>query len=84
MEPIEPVTLVDKGLGNTAYLVDLGEGRALVVDVSRDLQTVAAAAGRAGLRIAYAADTHLHADFLSRGAAAFRARRRPDPGLGGR
>lgn len=61
----EVVTLVDEGLGNTAYLVDLGDGRALAVDVSRDLRTVRAAAQARGLRIAFAADTHLHADFLS-------------------
>jgi glyoxylase-like metal-dependent hydrolase (beta-lactamase superfamily II) len=40
-------------LGNTAYLVDLGDGRALAVDVSRDLRALRAAAGRRGLRIAY-------------------------------
>jgi glyoxylase-like metal-dependent hydrolase (beta-lactamase superfamily II)/rhodanese-related sulfurtransferase len=57
--------LVDEGLGNSAYLVDLGDGRALAVDVSRDLRALHAAAGRRGLRVAFAADTHLHADFLS-------------------
>jgi glyoxylase-like metal-dependent hydrolase (beta-lactamase superfamily II)/rhodanese-related sulfurtransferase len=59
------VPVVDEGLGNSAYLVDLGGGRALAVDVPRDLRAVRAAAGRHGLRIAFAADTHLHADFLS-------------------
>jgi len=62
---IELVPLVDEGLGNSAYLVDLGDGRALVVDVSRDLRAVHAAAARRGLTVAFAADTHLHADFLS-------------------
>lgn len=57
--------LVDEGLGNSAYLVDLGDGRALVVDVSRDLRSVREAADKRGLRVAFAADTHLHADFLS-------------------
>ncbi len=65
MSGIELVPLVDEGLGNSAYLVDLGDGRALVVDVSRDLRAVHAAAARRGLTIAFAADTHLHADFLS-------------------
>jgi Zn-dependent hydrolases, including glyoxylases len=60
--------VVDEGLGNSAYLVDLGDGRALVVDPPRDLRSVRAAAARCGLRIGFAADTHLHADFLS-GAA---------------
>jgi glyoxylase-like metal-dependent hydrolase (beta-lactamase superfamily II)/rhodanese-related sulfurtransferase len=59
------IPLVDEGLGNSAYLVDLGDGRALAIDVSLDLRPVRAAASRRGLRIAYAADTHLHADFLS-------------------
>ncbi len=59
------VPLVDAGLGNSAYLVDLGDGSALVVDASRDLRAVRRAAQRRGLRIAFAADTHLHADFLS-------------------
>ncbi|MGW4058604.1 MBL fold metallo-hydrolase [Amycolatopsis sp. NPDC004747] len=57
--------LVDDGLGNSAYLVDLGDGRALAMDVSRDLRAVRRAAGRRGLSVAFAADTHLHADFLS-------------------
>lgn len=57
--------LVDEGLGNSAYLVDLGEGGALAVDAPRDLRALRGAAGRAGLRMRYAADTHLHADFLS-------------------
>lgn len=38
--------LVDEGLGNSTYLVDLGDGRALVVDASRDLRAVRAAAAR--------------------------------------
>jgi glyoxylase-like metal-dependent hydrolase (beta-lactamase superfamily II)/rhodanese-related sulfurtransferase len=59
------VALVDEGLGNSAYLLDLGDGRALVVDPPRDLRALRDAATRRGLRIAYAADTHLHADFLS-------------------
>ncbi|WP_369274638.1 rhodanese-like domain-containing protein [Streptomyces sp. R11] len=59
------VPLIDDGLGNSAYLVDLGDGRALAVDVSRDLRAVRAEAERRGLAIAFAADTHLHADFLT-------------------
>ncbi|WP_226962720.1 hypothetical protein [Streptomyces sp. C8S0] len=38
---------------------------ALAVDASRDLRALHAAAERRGLTVAYAADTHLHADFLS-------------------
>jgi len=61
----EVVTVVDKGLGNTSYLVDLGEGRALAVDASRDLRAMREELSARGLRVAFAADTHLHADFLS-------------------
>jgi glyoxylase-like metal-dependent hydrolase (beta-lactamase superfamily II)/rhodanese-related sulfurtransferase len=57
--------LIDEGLGNSAYLVDLGDGRALAVDASRDLRALRAAADARGLTVAFAADTHLHADFLS-------------------
>lgn len=59
------IPLVDEGLGNSAYLVDLGDGRALAVDASRDLRALRAVANRLGLTVAFAADTHLHADFLS-------------------
>ncbi|HET7474991.1 MAG TPA: rhodanese-like domain-containing protein [Dermatophilaceae bacterium] len=63
----QPVLLPirDEGLGNTAYLVDLGDGRALAVDASRDLRALERAAETRGLRVATTADTHLHADFLS-------------------
>lgn len=65
MTGVDLVPLIDEGLGNSAYMVDLGDGRALVVDVSRDLRAVHAAAARRGLTVVFAADTHLHADFLS-------------------
>jgi hydroxyacylglutathione hydrolase len=60
-----PLPIVDEGLGNSSYLVDLGDGRALAVDPFRDPSPYLAAAERAGLRIAFAAETHLHADFVS-------------------
>ncbi|SDU25301.1 MBL fold metallo-hydrolase [Jiangella alkaliphila] len=59
------IPLVDEGLGNSAYVLDLGDGRALAVNASRDLRALYATAGRRGLTVAFAADTHLHADFLS-------------------
>jgi hydroxyacylglutathione hydrolase len=62
---VDIVPLVDEGLGNSAYLLDLGDGRALVVDVSLDLREASHLARRRGLTVAFAADTHLHADFLS-------------------
>ena len=59
------IPLTDEGLGNTAYLAGLGDGRALAVDASRDLRALREAAAKRGLRVAFAADTHLHADFLT-------------------
>src|SRR5215813_10274257 len=59
------IPLVDEGLGNSAYLAELGDGRALAVDASRDLRALRHAASRRGLVVAFAAETHLHADFLS-------------------
>src|SRR6266702_164267 len=63
IHPVHPVT--DEGLGNTAWLVELGDRRALVIDPERDPAPYLAAAERRGLVVAYAAETHLHADFVS-------------------
>jgi len=71
----EIVPLVDEGLGNSSYLVPLGDGRALVVDPRRDPTPYLELAERLNLRIAFAVETHLHADFVSgsRELAAFGA-----------
>lgn len=61
----EIVALVDHGLGNSSYLVDLGDRSALVVDPGRDSGPYLAEAERRGVRITIAAETHLHADFVS-------------------
>jgi hydroxyacylglutathione hydrolase len=63
MPTIHPI--VDEGLGNSAYVVVLGDGRALVVDPARDPTPYLELARWRRLRIAYAAETHLHADFLT-------------------
>ena len=73
MTDVTVLTVLDEGLGNSAYLLDLGDGRALAVDATRDLRALRAEADARGLRIAYAADTHLHADFLT-GALELEAR----------
>ena len=71
----EIVPLVDEGLGNSSYLVSLGDGRALVVDPRRDPTPYLELAERLNLRIVFAVETHLHADFISgsRELAAFGA-----------
>lgn len=60
---IAPV--LDEGLGNQSYVVALGDGRALVVDPSRDPEPYLRIAQRLGLRVRFAVETHLHADFIS-------------------
>lgn len=59
------VSLVDEGLGNSSYLIDLGDGRGLAIDPSRDPGPYLRDAQRLGLEIAFSAETHLHADFVS-------------------
>jgi hydroxyacylglutathione hydrolase len=61
--PIDAV--VDEGLGHSSYLVDLGDGSALIVDPPRFPDAHARAARERGLRIAWTADTHSHADYVS-------------------
>ena len=63
MPAIHPV--VDEGLGNSAYVVELGDGLALVVDPARDPTPYLELARWRRLRIVYAVETHLHADFLT-------------------
>jgi hydroxyacylglutathione hydrolase len=63
MVTIHPV--VDEGLGNSAYVVELGDARALVVDSARDPTPYLELARWRRLKVAYAAETHLHADFLT-------------------
>ena len=57
--------MVDEGLGNSSYLVDLGDRRALVIDPARHPGAYLRAARQRRLEVAYAAETHLHADFVS-------------------
>ncbi len=59
------VPVVDEGLGNSSYLVDLGDGRALVVDPVRDPTPYLDLAHQRRLRLTHAVETHLHADFVS-------------------
>ena len=65
MSGTEIVAILDEGLGNTSYLVDLGDGTAMVVDPARHAGAYLAEADKRGLRIAVAAETHLHSDFVS-------------------
>ncbi len=57
---------VDEGLGNTSYLIaSETTGLAAIIDPERDVDRYIRVAEGLGLRITYALDTHLHADFVS-------------------
>jgi hydroxyacylglutathione hydrolase len=57
---------VDEGLGNSSYLIGSEEsGLAAVIDPQRDVDRYVQVAEGLGLRLLYALDTHLHADFVS-------------------
>ena len=53
------------GLGNSSHLLDLGDGRAAVMDPQRDVRPYLTIVHRRGLRIGYAVETHVHADFVT-------------------
>src|SRR5688572_7827111 len=56
----------DEGLAQTSYLVACERTRdAAVVDPRRDIDVYIRAAAQYGLRLAYAIETHTHADFVS-------------------
>ncbi len=56
----------DPRLGQHAYLIGCQEtGQAIIIDPQRDIDRYLAAAQAAKLRIVVAADTHIHADYLS-------------------
>ena len=57
---------VDEGLGNSSYLIaSTGTGLAAVIDPQRDADRYRQVAEGLGLRLSFALDTHLHADFVS-------------------
>ncbi len=64
---MDATPVIDEGLGNSAYLLDLGDGGALVVDPERDPRPYLAELERQGLAPRFVVETHLHADFVSGG-----------------
>jgi hydroxyacylglutathione hydrolase len=56
---------VDEGLGNSSYLVEIGDHRGLVVDPPRDIRPFLAHAADRRIEVSHALETHLHADFVS-------------------
>jgi hydroxyacylglutathione hydrolase len=64
---VSVIPLVDEGLGNSAYVVDLDDGGALIVDPERDPRPYVGELERRGLVARWVVETHLHADFVSGG-----------------
>jgi glyoxylase-like metal-dependent hydrolase (beta-lactamase superfamily II)/rhodanese-related sulfurtransferase len=62
---VNVIPFVHEGLGNSSYLVGLGEGAAALVDPDRSVQRYLEAASARGWRITHVFETHLHADFVS-------------------
>ena len=81
---VELATIVDEGLGNSTYVVDLGDGGALVVDPPRDLRAVRAATGEGRLAHPVRRRHPPARRFPLRRPAAGPRRRRAGAGLGSR
>ena len=62
---VEITSFVDEGLGNSSHIIDLGDGRAAVIDPPRDVSPFRRWADRQGRVLSHAFETHLHADFVS-------------------
>jgi hydroxyacylglutathione hydrolase len=59
------IPFIHEGLGNSSYLVHLGDATAAVIDPDRTTARYLAAAEAQGWRIVATFETHLHADFVS-------------------
>jgi hydroxyacylglutathione hydrolase len=62
---LEIHSVIDEGLGHSSYVVGLGDGNALVVDPARLPDAQRRIATEHGWTIAFTADTHSHADYIS-------------------
>jgi hydroxyacylglutathione hydrolase len=61
---LEIISVVDEGLGHCGHLVAI-DGRVLVIDPLRSVDAYLAVIERRGWRLAWTADTHTHADYVS-------------------
>jgi glyoxylase-like metal-dependent hydrolase (beta-lactamase superfamily II)/rhodanese-related sulfurtransferase len=59
------IPFVHEGLGNSSYLVQVGQDEAVLVDPNRSVEQYLRAAEERGWRISALVETHLHADFVS-------------------
>jgi glyoxylase-like metal-dependent hydrolase (beta-lactamase superfamily II) len=59
------IQFVHEGLGNSSYILDLGNGKAALIDPDRNVSRYRDALQSHGLHVAGIFETHLHADFVS-------------------
>ena len=62
---MEIVSVVDEGLGHSSHVVGLGDGTALVIDPTRLANRQRRLVAERGWRVAWSADTHSHADYIT-------------------
>jgi glyoxylase-like metal-dependent hydrolase (beta-lactamase superfamily II)/rhodanese-related sulfurtransferase len=58
-------SVVNDGLGHSSYVLGLGDGTALVIDPARFPDQQCRIVAERGWRLAWTADTHSHADYIS-------------------
>ena len=56
---------VDEGLGHSSYVIDLGDGSAVLIDPPRFPIEHERLADAMGLFVAWTIDTHSHADYVT-------------------
>jgi glyoxylase-like metal-dependent hydrolase (beta-lactamase superfamily II) len=59
------IQFVNEGLGNSSYILDLGSGRAVLIDPDRSVDRYVDALRDRRLTLSGVFETHLHADFVS-------------------
>ncbi len=59
------IPFVREGLGNSSYLLQVGEGEAALIDPDRSVDRYLDTAASQGWKISAVFETHLHADFVS-------------------
>ena len=64
------IQFVHEGLGNSSYLVQVGEGETVLIDPDRSIDRYLDTARTHGWKIVAVFETHLHADFVSGGLEA--------------
>ena len=62
---MKTIQFVHEGLGNSSYVLDLGNGTAVAVDPDRSAARYLDTLRENGLRLSGILETHLHADFVS-------------------